>query len=184
MHMSIARQPAGSIGDAVPSTSEGASTTALSPEEELCKLRKDVEVLTAKLGAAQQDSRDAKSKAKHQNNELAAAQKALLEKKKGSRSTTPTRNAADSDANALAKERVINDRLSIEVAKMEQVKNDVDGALVIIDELRIVMPEGKAYQRGLMVANAVEGLGRAVARKDIQNLVAQKSSKPPTLELY
>lgn len=60
----------------------------------------------------------------------------------------------------------------------------VVGALVIIDELRIVMPEGKAYQRGLMVANAVEGLGRAVARKDIQNLVAQKSSKPPTLELY
>lgn len=39
-------------------------------------------MLTAKLGAAQQDARDAKSKAKHQNNELAAAQKALLEKKK------------------------------------------------------------------------------------------------------
>ena len=102
----------------------------------------------------------------------------------GSRSNSPDRAGAEANSSALAKERAINDRLAIEVAKMEQTKKDVDGALVIIDELRLVVPEGKAYQRGLMVANAVERLGRAVTRKDIENLAAQKSSKPPRLEFY
>ena len=50
--------------------------------QEMLKLRDEVKVLGAKLESAQQDARDARSKAKHQNNELAAAQSALLDKKK------------------------------------------------------------------------------------------------------